>query len=140
VKVKPVRTDAGNLVGYGFYCPGCDHGHVFYTAPVDRSVARKASAFVPAPGAQAPPKPSEPSTWEFNGDLDKPTFKPSLLNTCVTESSRSTMTEGLSEPHPDPKQRRCHLVLTDGVIHYCGDCTHDLKGQSIPLEHHWEDS
>jgi hypothetical protein len=99
VKVKPVRTDAGNLVGYGFYCPGCDHGHVFYT--------------------------SGTLTWEFNGDLDKPTFKPSLLNTC--------------EPHPDPKQRRCHLVLTDGIIHYCGDCTHDLKGQSVPLEHHWED-
>jgi len=55
MKLKPV-TDNGATIGYSFYCPGCDHGHVFWTS-----------------GAM---------TWSFNGDVASPTFSPSLLNTC----------------------------------------------------------
>ena len=27
----------------------------------------------------------------------------------------------------------CHYILTDGVLNFCGDCTHALRGQSVPL-------
>jgi len=27
----------------------------------------------------------------------------------------------------------CHYILTAGVLNYCGDSTHALKGQAIPL-------
>jgi hypothetical protein len=85
--------------GFSFYCPGCDHGHVFYTT--------------------APPDRPEAPTWEFDGNLEAPTFTPSLLNTC--------------EKHPDPKQRRCHLNLTAGRLVFHGDCSHDMAGQVVEL-------
>lgn len=93
MKLKPVVNSDGSQAGWAFFCPGCDHAHVYYT--------------------------SGTLTWAFNGDQERPTFSPSLLNTC--------------DPHPDPKQRRCHLFLTDGKINYCNDCAHDLSGQTIDL-------
>lgn len=60
-----------------------------------------------------------PVTWAFNGDFESPTFTPSLLNTC--------------DDHVDPKQRRCHLNLTVGKIHYHADCSHDLAGKVVDL-------
>ena len=56
MKLRPLKDDADATIGFFFYCPGCDHGHVFYTAG--------------------------PTTWGFNGDHEHPTFTPSLLNTC----------------------------------------------------------
>jgi hypothetical protein len=93
MKLKPVGDGKGNIVGYAFHCPGCDHAHIYYTAG--------------------------PMTWSFNGDFERPTFAPSLLNTCPN--------------HPDPKQRLCHLNLTGGILHYDGQNAHDLKGQSVPI-------
>lgn len=74
---------------YQFYCPGCKCYHSF-DVRID--------------GGRP--------TWYFNGDMEKPTFTPSLL-------------------YPD---RVCHLYLTNGVIHYLPDCTHALAGKSIELE------
>ena len=99
MKLKPVTGTAHELLGYTFWCPGCDHSHVFWTAGN--------------------------LVWSFDGNLEQPTFSPSLLNTC--------------DPHPDPKQRRCHLFLQAGKIVYCADCAHDLAGRTVPLEDHWDD-
>lgn len=54
--------------------------------------------------------------WTRTGTDDEPTFTPSLL--CGY---------GPNDP------RRCHLYLRDGVLDFLGDCTHDLKGQKVPL-------
>lgn len=62
--------------------------------------------------------PPEPS-WTFNGDFDNPTFTPSLL----LRSTRG----------PENTPHRCHLFLTNGILKFCGDCTHHLSGQSTPL-------
>lgn len=51
--------------------------------------------------------------WSFNGDWDNPSFTPSLL-------------------YPD-RRPVCHLFVTAGHIHYCGDCGHSLAGKAIPL-------
>lgn len=98
MKIKPFRRHDGVVAGYSFFCPGCGHTHAFFTEGDLR--------------------------WNFNGDLERPTFSPSLLNTC--------------DPHPDPKQRRCHLFLTDGRLEYCADCAHDLAGQTVKLVDHWD--
>ena len=93
LKVQPKADDTGAIVGYVFHCPGCEHGHIYYvTGPV---------------------------AWSFNGDVDNPTFEPSLLNTC--------------EPHPDPKKRRCHLYVRNGRIEFCADCAHDWAGKSYEM-------
>ncbi len=55
------------------------------------------------------------SRWEFNGDFDKPTFRPSLL------------TSGGSQ------QGRCHSYITDGRIEYLPDSTHELAGKTVDL-------
>lgn len=53
-------------------------------------------------------------SWEFNGDVEKPTFSPSIL---VTNNV------GL----------RCHSFVTNGKIQFLGDCVHELKGQTVEL-------
>ena len=68
-----------------FWCPGCEAMHGY-----------------------------DPKRWTFNGNMERPSFTPSLVNT-----------------YPDGKV--CHLFLTDGTIHYCGDSYHALRGKSVPL-------
>lgn len=62
--------------------------------------------------------------WDFNGDINNPTFTPSLLN----------RTGSFAEPTyidpPDIPPTRCHLFVTNGVINYCGDCTHEYNGKT----------
>lgn len=62
-----------------------------------------------------------PHAWGFNCDYEKPTFTPSIL---VTGGA----------PHEDGREKRCHTFITDGVIDFLGDCTHELAGQKHPLE------
>ena len=85
-------------VGYAHYCPACKQTHVYY---VDKPTRR---------GAR----------WGFDGNIDKPTFTPSMNIGWGDEKRPATM-------------GRCHYFITDGQIRYCGDCTHDLKGQTVPL-------
>jgi len=58
-------------------------------------------------------------TWNYNGSADSPTFHPSLLNQ--------------APDHVDPKQRRCHLTLTAGILRFGDDSSHDLAGQAREL-------
>jgi hypothetical protein len=57
--------------------------------------------------------------WSFNDNVDKPTFQPSL---------KVSWTEGEQQI-----QRICHSVITDGLIQFCGDCTHALVGKTVEL-------
>lgn len=97
-KLKPVYSSGGQLCGYSFHCPGCDHSHVFYTAGT--------------------------MVWGFDGNLESPTFTPSLLNRCET--------------HVNPKLRVCHLNLTAGKLQFHPDCTHDLAGTTVDLAYRVE--
>jgi len=60
--------------------------------------------------------------WSFNGDVEKPTFSPSLLVYDRSSGERKT---------------GCHLFVRDGMIEYCGDCPHEFAGKTIPMED-WE--
>jgi hypothetical protein len=55
--------------------------------------------------------------WSYNGDKDSPTFSPSVLVT------------GGSDPN-----FRCHTFVRNGEIQYLTDCTHELAGQTVPME------
>ncbi len=59
-----------------------------------------------------------PIRWHWNGDLEKPTLSPSILQTCG--------------PFPDGHTDVCHCFVRDGNIEFCGDCTHDKRG-TMPL-------
>lgn len=89
-KVIECRNNEGpELRGYGIWCPACRTIHHF---PKDR--------------------------WTFNGDMEKPTFSPSML------------IRGYLGPD---NYGTCHSFVRDGKIIYCGDCTHSLKGQTVDL-------
>jgi hypothetical protein len=77
------------------------------------------------------PKVGKPNaTWTFNGNLEKPTFAPSM-NTCCNPMDSPLHQEGIPTT-------RCHFVVTDGRIAYQGDCT-KLASQTMELEP-WSDT
>lgn len=63
--------------------------------------------------------------WNWNGDLEKPTITPSV---------KHFYPESAYKEHPGLPPFCCHYVITDGIINYCPDCTHDKAGQSLELK------
>lgn len=78
-----------------FWCPGCKEPHFFQTA-----------------GTPA---------WQFNGDLENPTFTPSLMIT----------TRRGDHDHV------CHLFLIQGHLNFFAYCSHEYRAQTVPLPD-WE--
>jgi len=56
----------------------------------------------------------ESNAWSWNGSLDKPTLKPSILTTF-------------------PNGMKSHIWLTDGICQHLGDSTDGFAGQTLPL-------
>ena len=73
------------------YCPGCKTHHAFTV---------KHPTFSP---------------WQWNGDIEKPTFSPSML---------------VNKDYPES---RCHSFVREGKIQYLDDCFHELKNQTVEL-------
>lgn len=87
-------TDSGPDVM--FDCPGCGIAHGVWTKKQDSQ-----------------------RNWKFNGDLNKPTFLPSIL---------------VRYPYGQPqKMVICHSFITDGMIRFLNDCTHSLAGKTVAL-------
>lgn len=82
-----------------FRCPGCGNAHPFHVAGN-------------AAGRQ--------DVWTWNGSMEAPTFRPSLL--C----------------NRDYPESRCHSYVTDGQIQFLDDCWHGLRGRTVPLPD-WDD-
>lgn len=82
--------------GWLIFCPACQCGHKF-----DRG------------------------RWTFNGNLERPTFSPSML----------IKTNSPDSPHYQPRARSsvCHSFVRDGRIEFLGDCTHAMAGQTMDL-------
>lgn len=83
---------------YFWYCPGCKEIH---GVPV-----------------RTEPRPC----WTFNGDVDKPTFRPSVRHFIPADKDDGT-----------PEETTCHYFITDGNIVFQNDCPHELKGQTVPM-------
>jgi len=88
-----------------FRCPGCNENHQVQTGE--------------GPGPR----------WGWNGNVDHPTFTPSIN---VTWSEPSDAPEEFDDTSKD-KPMVCHSFVTDGRIQFLGDCTHALAGQTVDL-------
>jgi len=66
--------------------------------------------------------------WVFNENYTKPTLSPQPGSTC------SVLVRFVKIVNEQPVNITCHFHLTDGVIQYCDDCTHELRGQSVELK------
>lgn len=63
--------------------------------------------------------------WKFDGNMDQPTFHPSMK----VQWGRFKTKEGTMG-----YIKCCHFILRNGVMEYQSDCTHELKGQKVPLQ------
>lgn len=98
-----------------FHCPGCGEIHCLTV------------------------KPASPQGWDFNGNLDTPTFQPSVL---VRVGHYAPHFKG-PECWCNYKERTgeaapyacvvCHSFVRDGMIEFLSDCTHALAGKTLPL-------
>lgn len=61
--------------------------------------------------------------WEFTGTLECPTYAPSQLTTWPRQKGGVEL----------PEQNVCHTFIRGGMIEFLNDCTHALKGQTMPL-------
>ena len=82
--------------------------------------------------------------WGWNGDVDRPTFTPSVHVTsghfmsnrepgaaCWCSYNAELVAKG--EPPSSYTCSCCHTFITDGMVQFLGDCTHPLAGQTLPL-------
>lgn len=116
-RAKIVDDSDGRFYGIRFNCPGCalsfSRGSKMVVLPV---------TWTP-PDMERSPLANQHEPWGFNGDLERPTFTPSIL-------SRWKEPQGEGLP---PKQHVCHSFVTDGRIQFLSDCTHALAGQTVEL-------
>lgn len=56
--------------------------------------------------------------WTWNGSVDNPTLKPSLLTKCSDADGNDVV---------------CHSYVTDGKVRFLGDCTHEFAGQTLDM-------
>ncbi len=88
-KLLEVSGRGGTLA---FVCPGCSELHQHTVRGL--------------PDYDGP-------VWDWNGSLELPTLKPSLLVT---------------------GEKTCHSYLTEGTLQFLSDCTHELRNQTVKLE------
>ena len=99
-----------------FYCPGCDNRHNVRVNADDGP------------------------SWFYNNNAEKPTFTPSVLTRwnkqlITDEEYFENMEDYLNGSKIIPYINMvCHLFITDGMIQYLDDCTHELKGKIIPMQ------
>jgi len=114
-----VKLEDGHV---SFKCPGC---RLYHNLPVQ----------------------GVGTTWEFNGDVKKPTLSPSILarGGCCYEADwheqerrRHPGAEQCDKGLPDESGismcHVCHSFVRDGQIEFLSDCTHSLAGMTIQLQ------
>lgn len=106
------RPSSGRLA---WFCPGCNTTHEITTE-----------------GTNA---------WGWNGDAERPSFSPGVLVTTGHHSQFRTPGSGCwcdyRARYPlerdVPECYRCHSYVTDGAMQFLSDCSHDLRGQTVPI-------
>lgn len=102
---------------YLFWCPGCKCGHGVWVTGKNGVTG---------------------ATWAFNGNFEKPTFSPSLKISrpmWVPPVTPENQEQWRQKPWPQTKvEFVCHSVITNGMINFCPDSTHELAGKSVPME------
>lgn len=92
---------------YEFWCPGCeDHHHI-----------RTEEA--PTWGRDLTTKEPYQVCWRFNGDMDKPTFSPSMKLTTQVGQGRAIHV--------------CHVAIHGGMLEYFAATSHGLAKKFIPM-------
>ncbi len=92
--------------GYSHWCPACKEVHCIF------------------------------DTWKFDGNLEAPTFAPSISITGKQKilNERGEWIGGWHRGQDGVAlDHCCHYFLQKGLLVFQGDCTHALSGQTVPL-------
>lgn len=108
MKLHTVENEPGMLV---FQCPACGNCHF---------------ALV---GDHKHPGP----TWGWNGSMDKPTFTPSIIVRGVVPPTDEQVDRIMAGEKIEPVKWCCHFMVEDGKIRYLGDCSHEMKNQTVDI-------
>jgi len=73
------------------------------------------------------------SSWDFNGNYDRPTINPSILVRGTKPTSDEEAERIMRGEKIKPIPHVCHSFIRDGTINYLGDCTHNLAGKTVEL-------
>lgn len=106
-KLEYIKTENITSADYLFFCPGCEVHHAVWTTNETNGCV-----------------------WNFNGNLELPTFQPSIKISYPTFheiDENGFGKEGTNYTHI------CHTFITDGKIQFLSDCTHKLAGQTIDM-------
>lgn len=118
------RGSSENHPDFMFWCPGCKCGHGIWTTKRN----------------------SMSAVWTFNGNMERPSFLPSLLIKSVEcppeDAATNDFKRGADGKYLlDSKGRLlgakdtvCHSLIENGMIRFLGDCTHEFAGKTIPME------
>lgn len=116
-KLRSWSTKDGTSSGLIYWCQGCKTHHQIVTKKLNGS------------------------SWTWDGNVDNPTFSPSVLvtGTDFTEKGEKDfekwLANGARQPAPkfESKNTRCHTFIKDGQVQFLSDCTHALAGQTLAL-------
>lgn len=111
-KVKGVADTDGTRIGYRFNCPGCNEEHVVNVYK---------------------PRESNGAIWGFNENVDNPTFTPSINISWGKVLDPNWIAPDVPDVDSHFWSGRCHSFVTNGMIQFLGDCTHQLANQTVPL-------
>jgi len=92
-----------------FYCAGCKMLHGIRVR-----------------GAQEP-------LWGWNGDVVKPSFTPSILVTGTFMLNEEEFAKIEAGVEFERRPLICHSFVTNGMVQYLSDCTHELAGQTVTI-------
>lgn len=106
------RGHAASHADFLFWCPGCKCAHGVWTTKQN--------------GVGA--------VWSFNGDMERPTFSPSLLIRFTRDITNEEHTRIMAGEKLNIPQTVCHSFVRDGQIEFLSDCTHHLAGKTVPME------
>lgn len=112
MKLRRYVDAKGAPIGWSHYCQACRQIHVF-------NVEQPTRAW-PEFGIKGGVR------WTFNGNLERPTFGPSMLITAggfTSEAGKKVK-----------KRTVCHYHLQDGILKYCADSPHAFANKQVPLE------
>lgn len=93
------------------WCPGCRQLHAFIVSNADGS---------PAPRVQ----------WDWDGNLNQPTFSPSLL---CTDATFYGPADDNGDPGPLIGTGVCHSFVRAGRWEFLSDSGHHLAGQTVDM-------
>lgn len=115
-KLRSWKSLDGAQGGFTYWCQGCNSSHTVRT--------------------------HGPGSWGWNGDVNKPTFTPSVLLNGVRMTAKGEadweawVAAGCPSPSPGSFESAplvCHSFVTDGRVQFLSDCTHALAGQTVDL-------